>query len=256
MKIPHSSILRFLRRNYRSLSSLFLPSEKIYFYFFPPRSPALPCSILSSLALCVTPTQGLREMNGLIPVGKEWNITWCAHTCTTHTHTHADNEGHRNTLCGTVHMLKYTLRHTHACRGLDSSGKRRQINWGSGQLQSLSEWQRADETDRVSPHTHTHTHTQYIYTWDQWAECIISHCVWASASPWCQSTRACRSGYALTSTPEHHKTVCVGDMWVESWGTMGTMDISCPFMVALDTHNHHTPLHVISSSHIGLNGGQ
>ena len=54
-----------------TVASLFLPSEKIYFYFFPPCSPALPCSVLSSLALCVTPTQGLREMNGLIPVGKE-----------------------------------------------------------------------------------------------------------------------------------------------------------------------------------------
>ncbi len=91
---------------------LFSAIQKIYFYFFPPRSPALPCSILSSLALCVTPTQGLREMNGLIPVGKEWNITWCAHTCT-NTHTHTDSEGYMNTMCGTVHILKYTLAHTH-----------------------------------------------------------------------------------------------------------------------------------------------
>lgn len=111
--------------------------RKIYFYFFPSRSPALPCSILSSLTLCVTPTQGLWEMNGLIPVGMEWNMT-----CT------------RWQREAPEHTIKYST-HTQMHTALGGSGKRRQINGGNGPMQS-----QADED--LFAYTHNTIHTPEI----------------------------------------------------------------------------------------------
>lgn len=48
--------LIFSNRNYRSLSPLFCHLKNLF--LLPPHSRARPRSILSSLALCVTPTQG------------------------------------------------------------------------------------------------------------------------------------------------------------------------------------------------------
>lgn len=100
---------------YLSLSPLFCHRNSLFLLFLPPHSPTLPCSVLSSLAPCETPTQGLREMNGLILKGKEWSITWC-----TKIHTYSDNERHAmKSFWGTaqVYMLKhivYTHMYTHS----------------------------------------------------------------------------------------------------------------------------------------------
>lgn len=101
--------------DYLSLSPLFCHRNSLFLLFLPPHSPTLPCSVLSSLAPCETPTQGLREMNGLILKGKEWSITWC-----TKIHTYSDNERHAmKSFWGTaqVYMLKhivYTHMYTHS----------------------------------------------------------------------------------------------------------------------------------------------
>lgn len=103
----------FRQRDYLSLSPLFSHPESL-FLLFSFLTQTLPCSILSSLAPCETPTQGLREMNGLILKGKERSITWCAHTCAM-IHTYADM---MNSFWGTVrvHMLKCILASAHAHR--------------------------------------------------------------------------------------------------------------------------------------------
>lgn len=112
LKIPLPSILWFFFSPSAEIidhvtSSFLFPSvRRSLFLLFPARSAALCGSVLSSLALCETPTQGLREMNGLIPEGKEWNITWCARTCT---------DARSVTMWGgyTHGVVQYTYTHTH-----------------------------------------------------------------------------------------------------------------------------------------------